>query len=111
MLTRNLVLLHDRRPMMTSITPGPIRARILEWPEDDADLFTVWSVPIDDSMAQPHDITQQFALDWAAQLQFGDGIEPHDYLAPIPAFVRHACGAKLDAIWRSRMEQRSDRAA
>ena len=111
MLTRNLVLLHDRRPMMTSITPGPIRARILEWPEDDADLFTVWSVPIDDSMAQPHDITQQFALDWVAQLQFGDGIEPHDYLAPIPAFVRHACGAKLDAIWRSRMEQRSDRAA
>ena len=72
---RNLVLMHNGKPMMTSVTPGPIKARILEWPDDDADLWTVHEVPVDYSHLQPADITEQFALTWALEYRFGDGIE------------------------------------
>lgn len=77
---RHLVLTHEGAPMLTSITAGPIKKRILEWSDDDADLRQVWSVPADDSMTPAQDITEQFAQTWAMELRG----------QPIPAFVRHA---------------------
>lgn len=98
---RMLVLCHEGAPMLASVTPGPIKARILEWPIDDADLFQVWSVPADDSHAPAFDNTENFASEWAREFTWGDGIEPHDYLAPYPAFIREAIGAKLAEQWRA----------
>lgn len=100
---RTLVLLHDNRLMMASITAIPIRARILEWPEDDAELFAVWEVPTDYSHLPPADITEQFALTWALEYRFGDGIDVADVLAPFPAFIRVTVGDKLMAKWRADM--------
>lgn len=108
---RTLVLLHDNRLMMASITATPIRARILEWPEDDAELFAVSEVPTDYSHLPPADITEQFAMTWALEFQFGEGIEPHDYLAPFPAFIRANCEERLTTIWQRRMAQRAQAAS
>lgn len=98
---RSLVLHHEGAPMLVSMTAGPIKARILEWPDDDADLFRVWSVPTDDSHTPAHDMTEQFAATWAKEFRFGLGIEPHDYLAPFPAFVRHHAERVLIGQWQS----------
>src|SRR5690349_14015893 len=98
---RSLVLMHEGAPMLVSSTAGPIKRRILEMPEDDADLFTIWSVPTDDSMNLPADITEQFALTWAMEFQFGDGIERDEVLAPYPVFIREIAGDKLLAKWQA----------
>jgi hypothetical protein len=69
--------MHEGAPMLVSITARPIKDRIAEWPDDDADLWSVWSVPADDTMTPAHDITAQFAKTWAMDLKPG----------PVPAFV------------------------
>jgi hypothetical protein len=102
---RTLILMHNDKPMMASITAGPIRARILEWPDDDADLYRVWEVPTDYSHLPAGDITEQFAITWSMEFGFGDGIEPEDYLAPFPAFVRAAVRDKLARQWQRRMAE------
>lgn len=96
---RSLVLLHEGAPTLVSVTAAAIKQRILEMPEDDADLWQVWSVPSDDSLAPAFDNTGQFALTWALEFEFGDGIEPHDYLAPFPAFIRLAVPDQLTRRW------------
>lgn len=99
---RNLVLHHEGAPLLVASTAGPIKKRILEYPEDDADLFRVWSCPTDDDSLMPAlDITEQFALTWAMEFSFGDGIERADVLAPYPAFVREIAGDKLIAKWQA----------
>lgn len=98
---RTLVLMHNGKPMLTSITAGPVKRRILEMPDDDADLFAVWSCPTDDSLNLPADITQEFALTWAKEFRFGEGIEVADVLAPLPAFIRAVAGDKLIARWQA----------
>jgi hypothetical protein len=98
---RSLVLMHNGKPMLTSITAAPVKRRILEMPDDDADLFAVWSVPADDSLNLPADITEQFALTWAKEFRFGDGIEKAEVLAPFPAFIREIAGDKLLAKWQA----------
>lgn len=103
---RMLVLHHEGAPVLVSSTPGPIKTRILEWPGDDADLWQVWSTPGDDSYMPASDITEQFALTWAMEFAFGDGIEPADFLAPFPAFVREVARDKLIAKWRAEMTSR-----
>jgi hypothetical protein len=100
---RSLVLLHEGAPMLISITASPIRKRILEMPDDDADCFTIWSVPADESLNLPADITAQFAETWAMEFEFGDGIEPAEYLAPFPAFVRELARDKLISKWQAQI--------
>jgi hypothetical protein len=63
--------------MLVSVTAGPVKDRILAWPDDDADLWSIWSVPVDDSMTPAQDITKQFAETWA--MEFG--------AKPLPAFI------------------------
>jgi hypothetical protein len=103
---RTLVLMHNRKPVMTSVTPGPIKARINEWPDDDVDLYEVWSAPVDYSHLPAFDNTTEFAKTWAMECEFGSGIEPDQYLAPVPAFVVHHARAELIRIWQRRMAQR-----
>lgn len=91
--------------MNHSITAGGIRRVILEWPTDDCDLFRVFSVPDENSTNPAEDITERFALEWAMEIQFAEGIEPHDYLAPFPAFVRANCEERLTTIWQRRMAE------
>jgi hypothetical protein len=100
---RSLVLLHEGAPMLVSIGASSIRKRILEMPDDDADLFAIWSVPSDDSLNLPADITEQFALTWAMEFEFGDGIEPAEFLSPFPAFVREIARDKLIAKWQAQI--------
>jgi hypothetical protein len=63
--------------MLVSITAGPLRDRIVEWPDDDADLWQVWEIPPMESMLPSSDITKQFAETWAKE--FG--------AKPLPAFI------------------------
>lgn len=98
---RSLVLMHEGAPVLTSVTATRIRRRILEMPDDDADLWQIWSVPSDDSLNLPADITEQFALTWAMEFPFGDGIEVAEVLAPFPAFIREIAGEKLMAKWQA----------
>ena len=106
---RRLVLQHNGKPMACEVTAGPIRSMILDYPGDDADLWQVWEVPPVERYSVSENITERFALDWATAIigerGFGDGIDPADYLAPFPAFVRHACGAKLVAMWQRRIAE------
>jgi hypothetical protein len=100
---RSLVLHHEGAPLLVASTAGPIKQRIGEYPPDDVELFRVWSVPTnDDSVMPAFDITEQFAKTWALECAFGPGTEPHEYLAPIPAFVREHAGAELIRIWQRR---------
>lgn len=98
---RSLVLLHEGAPVLVSVTATPIHKRILEMPGDDADLWSIWSVPTDDSLSPPADITEQFALTWALDYKFGNGIERDEILAPYPPFIREIAGDKLIAKWRA----------
>ena len=107
MIDRRLVLMMSGVPMMQSLTAAPIKARILEWPDDDADLFQIWTVP-EFSHLPASEITCEFATTWAIEFSFGDGIEPEDYLAPFPAFVRIAAREKLIHLWQKRMAERDD---
>lgn len=102
---RNLVLLHNGKVVMTSITAGPIKARIQEWPDDDVDLYQVYSAPVDYSHLPAFDDTESFAKTWAHEVEFCDGIEPHDYLAKVPPFVRHFAGATLTTLWQRWMAE------
>lgn len=104
---RTLVLCHEGAPMAVDQFAGPLRRIILDHPDDDCDLWQVWSVPPHESHAVSEDITERFALDWAGEIindvGFSDGIEPHDYLAPFPAFVREVARDKLVAKWQAQI--------
>lgn len=109
MIDRRLVLMMSGAPMMQSLTVTPIRVRILEWPDDDCDLFQVFTVP-EFSHTPAFDITEGFAENWGREIVndhgFGGGIEPEDYLAPLPAFVRTAAREKMVLLWQKRMAER-----
>jgi hypothetical protein len=104
---RSLVLCHEGAPMAVDQFAGPLRRIILDHPDDDCDLWQVFEVAPAESLAPSREITKQFALDWASEIiaerGFGDGIEPHDYLAPFPAFVREAARDKLIAKWQAQI--------
>lgn len=102
---RSLVLCHEGAPLLIDTFIGPLRSRILEYPDDDADLWQIWSVPPADSHAPSEDITEAKALEWASEIiaarGFGDGIEPADVLSPFPAFVRAMVADQLLARWQA----------
>lgn len=75
---RYLVLCHEGAPMAVDISAGPLRKIILDHPDDDVDLWSVWQVQPAGSMQPPFEITEQFALTWAMEFPIGD---------PLPAFV------------------------
>ena len=100
---RQLVLHHEGAPLCCGITVGEIRKAILHYPDDDADLFQVWSVPTADSMSSAEEITERFALEWSKEFDFGDGIEPADYLARFPAFVRARVSDRLIELWNEQV--------
>ena len=100
-MMRTLVLQHEGAPMRVSVSAADIKAEILAWPDDDADLWSVWEVWPPGSMTPSLDITEQFALTWAMEFTFGDGIERAEILAPFPAFIREIAGDKLVAKWQA----------
>lgn len=87
--------------MAVDLFAGPLRRVILDYPDDDADLWTIWEVPPSGSVASSCDITEQFAETWAMEFTFGDGIEKAEVLAPFPAFIREIAGDKLMAKWQA----------
>ena len=102
---RYLVLMHEGAPMAVDTFAGPLRKIILDHPADDVDLWSVWECPPADSMQPSRDITGQFAKTWAIECEFGQGTEPHEYLAPIPAFVVLHARVELIRIWMRRQAQ------
>ena len=98
---RYLVLCHEGAPMAVDTFPDPLRKIILDHPDDDAELWSIWETPPAGSLAPSIDITEQFALTWAMEFSFGDGIERSEVLAPFPAFVREIAGDKLLAKWQA----------
>lgn len=109
---RTLLLCHEGAPMMHSVTVGPIRQRLLEWPADDVDLFSIWSVPGEDTMAPAFEMTERFAWQWALDLRWpfgvGTGAGMTQCMELLPVFVRVAARARLVAAWqreRARQDQ------
>lgn len=92
------------RPYTTAVTVGRLRAAILEMPDDDVESMAIWELRPESSALSPEDITKAFAQSWAAAFDYGGGIEPADYLAPFPAFVRHHHGAELIAEWQDQTQ-------
>ena len=105
---RSLVLMHEGAPMAVDISAGTIRQIIADHPADDVDLWSVWECPPAGSMQPSRDITEQFAKTWAIECEFGPGGEPHEYLAPIPAFVVLHARVELIRIWMRRQAQRDE---
>jgi hypothetical protein len=101
MVDRRLVLCLEGSPLCWGLTAGDIRKRILEYPDDDVDRLQVWTVPSSGSMAVAEEITARFAGEWSKEFDFGDGIEPSDYLAPFPAFVREHAHLHLTRAWHA----------
>lgn len=109
MVDRRLVLCHEGAPICWDITLGGIKNRILEYPDDDADLFQIWSVPSPARLNTAQDLTEQVAFGWAKEFEFADGDEPEMYLRFFPAFVRAAAREKLIALWqKSHAQQHED---
>jgi hypothetical protein len=77
-LSRLYLLMHEGAPLMWGTTQGDIREAILSYPEDDADLFSVWTVPSPNKLSVSEEITTRFAQAWATRIDPGK---------PIPAFV------------------------
>lgn len=108
MVDRRLILTFEGAPVCWGLTPGDIRARILEFFDDDADVLQVWEVPSHGIPSTGENISSRFAFDWARDFQFGDGIESRDYLAAFPAFVREHAREKLTARWEAWMAERDE---
>lgn len=77
-LSRLYFLMHEGAPLLWGTTPGEIREAILQYPEDDADLFSVYTVPSSNKLSIATEVTQGFAEQWASRIKPGD---------PMPAFV------------------------
>lgn len=95
LLNRHLVLMMDGKPLCWGATVGEVREAIAEYTDDDVDLMQVWRVYPADTMTPANDFTLEFAKGWATLFGFGHGVEPSDYLAPYPAFVRQHAGEHL----------------
>lgn len=98
------LLTHEGAPMLVSRQDTVIRKAILEWPDDDADLWQVFSVPSENNHAIARDVTKQFAKTWALDFDFLEGADP---LAAYPAFVREAIPELLAAQLRTRSTRTS----
>jgi hypothetical protein len=105
---RYLVLCHEGAPMAVDTFASTLRKIILEHPDDDVDLWSVWQCPPAGSLTQSVDITEQFARTWALECQFEPGNEPSEYLRSIPAFVSHHARAELIKIWMRRTARQDD---
>jgi hypothetical protein len=101
---RTLLVCREGAPLFTEITAGPIREflRTIDG-LDDVDLYQIWEVHPLEHGHKAQDITKRFALSWAREIEFGEGIEPSDYLAPFPAFVRELCASELHQRWAAEM--------
>jgi hypothetical protein len=108
--SRLLVLVVDGDPVCWAHSAEALRALIGDYPDDDLELFKVWSLFNALSLAPPEDITKQFAKDWSELYEFGDGIEPSEYLARYPGFVRAHYGAELHAIFEKAVTRQHEAA-
>ncbi len=99
MIDRRLVLHHEGAPVAWALFAADIRQRILVFPDDHAGLLRVWTVPSHRALSAGEDITERFALEWSKEFDFSDGIEPSEYLARFPAFVREYAGDSLTKDW------------
>jgi hypothetical protein len=106
MVDRRLILTLEGAPLCWGLTQGDIRKRINDYPDDDVDLLQVWEVPSHGSYAIAEDISKRFAFDWSKEFEYGDGIEPSDYLARFPAFVRSAARERLIKEWEAALAKR-----
>lgn len=82
-------------------TPAEIWNAIQQLHDDDVADMRVERLPGPRNMFQPQDRTWWIAASWAQQFEFGGGIEPEEYLAPFPAFVRYHLEAGLIAQWEA----------
>lgn len=105
MVDRRLVLTREGAPICWGLFAGDLRRVIVACPADDMDLYQVWSVPSFEGSIIGEDITKRFAMEWAAEIKFVDGIEPSDYLASFPAFVREQCATELQARFAAEMAE------
>lgn len=106
MVDRRLVLHVEGAPVCWDIGSSGIRNRILGYPDDFADMLKVWEVPSVALLVAAEDITERFAWDWSREFEFGDGIEPSDYLARFPAFVLEHVRIRLIQKWEAALAQR-----
>lgn len=111
MVDRRLMLCLGGTPLCWGLMVGDIRARILDYPDDDVDALKVWEVPSHATYAVAEDITKRFAFDWSREFEFGDGIEPAEYLARFPAFVREHAGEQLQKQWAAAVARRDGEAS
>lgn len=109
MVDRRLLLHFQGAPVCWGLTAGDIRHRILEFPDDKADSLQVWEVPSHHLISGGEDITRRFARDWSKEFKFGDGLDPSEYLAPFPAFVREHAGDRLIEAWTAAIADREKR--
>lgn len=103
---RTLVLMHEGAPMRLDIFPGPLREMITDHPDDDVDLWSVWSVPPVGSMASSFEMTADFAGTWAMEMATCATLDHH--IASAPAFVVLHARAELIRIWQRRMAERDE---
>lgn len=103
MIDRRLILCREGAPIAWGLFASDIRKAISALPDDLADVLQVWHVPSSEGTDHPAEITKRFALSWAREIDFGDGIDPGDYLAPFPAFVREVCADELRTLWAAKI--------
>jgi len=96
-----LVLSLAGKNVAMGFTPAEIWNAIQQLPDDDVAEMRVERLPGPRNMFQPQDRTLWIAARWAEQFEFGGGIEPAEYLAPFPAFVRHHLEADLISQWEA----------
>jgi len=96
-----LVLSLAGKNVAMGFTPSEIWNAIQQLHDDDVAAMLIERLPGPRNMFQPQDRTLWIAERWAQQFNFGAGIEPADYLAPFPAFVRYHLEAGLIVQWEA----------
>ena len=107
-LSGALVVSVAGRPHRVGFVESEVIEIISKLPDDDVDSIKVERVFGPKCESAPIDVTKGIANTWSIQhladRGWNGGIEPSDYLAPFPAFVRHWYGDDLVDRWRAEHE-------
>lgn len=105
---RTLLVCREGAPLFPELTSGPVREylRSIEG-VDDPLLYQIWHIEGIGHTAKTADITKRFAASWGREIEFGEGIEPEDYLAPFPAFVVANLRRQLVRRWNAEHASRA----